>query len=89
MNQERLVNETVSVLVRVTPGGEVSPTSFIWRDRTRYVDTIGRQWEERVDGRLLRCYLVQAVDGATYELRWNPDGNQWLLHRAWLRAALA
>ena len=88
MNQELLVNETVSTLVSVTPGGVMRPTSFIWRDRTRYVGTIGRQWEERVEGHLLHCYLIQAVDGSTYELRWNPDGNQWTLHRAWLRAAM-
>ena len=89
MNQELLVNETVSALVRVTPAGEMRPTSFVWRDRTRYVDNIGRMWEERVEGRTLRCYMIQAVDGNTFELRWNPDGNQWTLHRAWLRAAVA
>lgn len=88
MNQELLVNETISTLVRVTPAGEVRPTSFVWRDRTRYVDTIGRMWEERVEGRTLRCYMIQAVDGSTFELRWNPDGNQWTLHRAWLRVAV-
>jgi len=88
MNQELLVDETISTLVRVTPTGEVRPTSFVWRDRTRYVDTIGRMWEERVEGRTLRCYMIQAVDGNTFELRWNPDGNQWTLHRAWLRAAV-
>ena len=89
MNQELLVNETISALVRVMPSGAVQPTSFIWRDRTRYVDAIGRQWEERVEGRTLHCYMVQAVDGNTFELRWNPDGNQWVLHRAWLRGAIA
>lgn len=89
MNQELLVNEDVAALVRVMPSGAIYPTSFIWRDRTRYVENIGRQWEERIEGRTLRCYMVQAVDGNTFELRWNPDGNQWTLHRAWLRAPLA
>ena len=89
MNTEVLVEETVDTLIRVMPSGTVRPTSFVWRDSTRYVDTIGRQWEERVEGRTLHCYMVQAVDGNTFELRWNPDGNLWTLHRAWLRAAMA
>ncbi|MEZ4559460.1 MAG: hypothetical protein R2854_24000 [Caldilineaceae bacterium] len=38
------------------PSGEIRPTSFLWRNKTRYVGDIGRTWEERVDGRTLRCY---------------------------------
>ena len=85
-NTEVLVNEPVQMLTRVMPNGDVLPTSFIWRDRTRYVDQIGRQWEERVEGKTLRCYLIQSVDHSTYEVRWDLAGDQWTLHRAWLRA---
>ena len=85
MNHEVLVNETVSALVRVLPNGDVRPTSFLWRDRTRYVNHVGRQWEERVAGQSLRCYLVQTVDNNTYELRWEAGNNTWSIHRAWLR----
>ena len=85
MRQEALVNEQVDTLVRVMPAGKVIPTSFVWRDKTRYVSTVGRQWEERVDGETLRCYLIQAVNNDTFELRWNPAGDRWLLHRAWLQ----
>ena len=63
MASEALVDEEVDVLVRVLRDGSVQPTSFLWRDRTRYVGDHGRQWEERVEGRSLRCYLVQTVDG--------------------------
>lgn len=84
MNKEVLVNEPVDVLVRVMPSSKIQPTSFLWRDRTRYVSTVGRQWEERVDGKAIRCYLIQAVDDSTYELRWDPAGDSWILHRAWL-----
>ena len=84
--REVVVNEAVEVLVRVMPSGNVVPTSFVWRDRTRYVADVGRQWEERLDGRTLRCYLVQAVDNNSYELRWDPAGDLWTLHRGWLRA---
>lgn len=87
--KEVLVDEPVEILVRVLPGGSVVPTSFVWRDRTRYVAEVGRQWEERIDGRVLRCYLVQAVDNSTFELRWDPAGDLWTVHRAWLRSALA
>lgn len=88
MNREVLVNEPVNVLVRMLSNGSVLPTSFLWSNKTRYVDNVGRQWEERIEGRTLRCFLVQAVDHCTYELRWDPAGDQWSLHRAWLQAAM-
>jgi len=49
------------------------------------VDVIGRQWEERVGGKNLRCYLIQAVDTNTFEVRHDPSTDEWTLHRAWLR----
>lgn len=79
-----IVNEPVRVLVRTLPNGSIRPTSFVWRDRTRYVADVGRQWEERVEGKSLRCFLVKGVDNSTYELRWDPAGDVWTLHRAWL-----
>lgn len=85
MPSEVLVNEVIEVLVRVMPNGQVRPTSFLWRDRTRYVSDVGRQWEERVGGKSVRCYMVMTVDNNTYELRWDPAGDSWQIHRAWLR----
>lgn len=88
MIREVLVNEPVDTLVRLLPTGEVWPTSFLWRDKTRYVDNVGRQWEERVGGQALRCFLLQTVDANTFELRWEPGANTWIIHRAWLRDAV-
>lgn len=85
---EVLVNEAVDALVRMLPSGEVQPTSFLWRDKTRYVSTVGRVWEERVSGRTLRCFLIQSVDGNTFELRWDPAANSWIIYRAWLQDLL-
>ncbi|MBW7881264.1 MAG: hypothetical protein H3C34_01275 [Caldilineaceae bacterium] len=85
MTKEVLVDEPIEMLMRVMPAGDIRPTSFIWRDRTRYVSEVGRQWEERVAGRMQRCYLIQAVDNNTFEVRWDPANNTWTLHRAWLR----
>lgn len=85
MNRQILVKEPVQVLVRVMASGQIQPTSFVWRDKTRYVASLGRQWEERVEGQTLRCFLIQSVDESTYELRWQPGDDSWTLHRAWLR----
>ena len=85
MQREVLVDEQVDTLVRVMPTGEIRPTSFMWRNKTRYVGDIGRMWEERVQGRTLRCYMIQAVDNNTFELRWDPASDIWTIHRAWLR----
>ncbi len=84
MRTEVLVDEPIRVLTRTLPSGQIVPTSFVWRDRTRYVMDVGRQWEERVEGRAVRCYLVRTVDLDTYELRWDPAGDRWTVHRAWL-----
>ncbi len=89
MMKEVLVDEPVQALIRVMPNGDVRPTSFVWRDRTRYVGDIGRSWEERVDGKLVRCYLIQSVDKNTFELHWDAGENAWTLHRAWLRDLVA
>lgn len=88
MMREVLVNEQVDTLWRALPNGDIRPTSFIWRDKTRYVSHVGRHWEERVAGKTLRCYLVQAVDNQTFELRWEPASDVWQIHRAWLAAAV-
>ena len=85
MNQQVLVNESVRMLTRLGADGQVRPTSFVWRDKTRYVDVVGRQWEERVEGKSMRCYLIQSVDSNTFEVRHDPADDTWTLHRAWLR----
>jgi len=89
VGREVLVNEDVKVLWRTLPNGQMRPTSFIWRDRTRYVSEVGRAWEERSGGHVQRCFLLLAVDGSSYELRWEPAEDRWLLHRAWLRDVAA
>lgn len=89
MLREVMVDEEVNVLWRVLPDGSIRPTSFIWRDRTRYVDQVGRHWEERAGGETLRCWLVTSVDGETYEVRWNPASDRWTVHRAWIKQAMA
>ncbi|MEX1019521.1 MAG: hypothetical protein WDZ49_07675 [Litorilinea sp.] len=85
MTAEVLVNEPVDLLYRVMPSGAIRPTSFIWRHQTRYVDTIGRTWEERVQGATLRCFMIQTVEGNTFEIRFDPAQDQWFIQRAWLR----
>lgn len=83
--KEVMVGEAVDALVRVMKDGSIRPTSFLWRDRTRYVSDVGRQWEERVSGQTLRFYLVQTVDGNTFELTHDPAANRWMIQRAWLQ----
>lgn len=85
MAREVFVEEPINALVRVMADGNVRPTSFLWRDRTRYVNHIGRQWEERRAGQLIRHYLVQTVDHDTYELCLDPAANAWSIRRAWLQ----
>ena len=89
MLREVIVDEEVRMLWRVLQNGEIRPTSFVWRDKTCYVDQVGRYWEERTGGQTLRYWLIQAVDGQTYEVRWNPADDVWSIHRAWIKQAIA
>ncbi len=82
---EVIVDESIRVLIRALPSGKIAPTSFVWRDKTRYVGDVGRQWEERIAGKSIRCFLIKAVDSSTYELHWDPAGDVWTVHRAWLQ----
>ena len=88
MAREVLVEEPINVLARVMANGTMRPTSFLWRDRTRYVNNIGRQWEERQAGKSIRHYLIQTVDENTYELCLDPATNAWSIQRAWLNDAV-
>lgn len=83
--KEVLVDETIDTLVRIMKDGTIRPTSFLWRNRTRYVDNIGREWEERVAGKIVRISLLQTVDGNTFELCHDPAANRWSIRRAWLQ----
>ncbi len=75
--------------MRVLSDASVQPTSFLWRNQTRYVADIGRQWSESIDGSTVRVYMVLAVDNSTYELRYDPAQDRWTIHRAWLADVIA
>ncbi len=86
---ESIIDEPITVQVRFAPGGVVIPVAFAWRQHTRYLAGLGRQWTEPVEGSEWRCFLAQTASGDTVELRWNRQNNEWRLWRAWWRAAQA
>ena len=87
MSLPEFVGEPILVQARFLPEGGVQPVAFIWRNRTRYVATVGREWQEEAAGALWRCYMVQTPNAETFELRLDPAGMRWILGRAWLQAA--
>ena len=87
MSLPEYVGEPVLVQARFLPEGGVQPAAFIWRNRTRYVASLGRQWEEEAEGTLWCCFMVQTPTAETFELRLDPAGMRWVLARAWLNAA--
>ncbi len=89
MSLPEFVGEPILVQARFPPDGGIQPTAFIWRNRTRYVASLGRQWEEEAEGIRWRCYLVQSPNGDTFELRLDLARMAWVLARAWLTQAPA
>jgi hypothetical protein len=80
------VGEAILVQARFLPEGAVQPVAFIWRNRTRYIASLGREWEEESEGIRWRCYMVQTPTAETFELRLDTAGTRWILARAWLNA---
>lgn len=81
------VGEPIFVQARFPAEGGVQPAAFIWRNRTRYVAAVGREWAEEAEGTLWRCYLVQTPAAETFELRLDPARMRWVLGRAWCQPA--
>jgi hypothetical protein len=88
MSLPEFVGDPILVQARFLPGGGVQPVAFIWRNRTRYIAAVGREWEEEMGETLWRCYVVQAPTAETFELRLDMTGMRWVLARAWLTTAL-
>ena len=84
MGQQVAIDEPVHVIVRTLPSGKIAPSCFNWRGRTHSVVALGRQWDETVEGRHVRCFLVQTPGQKSYELRWDPVKDEWVLHCGWL-----
>ncbi len=84
MSRQVAVDEPVQVAARMLPSGEVVVKTFDWQGSRHYVTAHGRRWEERTDGGRLRCFLVQTQNLSSFELRWDPAGDEWRLHQAWL-----
>jgi len=81
------VGEPILVQALFLAEGGVQPVVFIWRGRTRYVASVGREWEEEAQGTRWRCYMVQTPTAEAFELRMDVAGLRWMLARAWLHAA--
>ena len=86
MSQWQFVDEPVMVQARFNAQGRAQPVAFVWRNRTRYITDQGRDWVEEADSDApCRCFLVQAANGDTFELRLELKTLCWRLHRAWLQ----
>lgn len=85
MSVPEFINEPILVQARFLADGGVQPTAFIWRNRTRYIADLGRQWDETASGATWRCYLVRTPTQETFELRYSPAEGRWVLARAWQR----
>lgn len=84
MSQQVAVNEPVLVEAQMRASGEMVVKAFDWQGTRHYVAAHGRRWDEWTNGRRFRCLLVQTSDFNSFELRWDPAEDEWMLHQAWL-----
>jgi hypothetical protein len=77
------INEPVSVEVYAPPEGSVRPLAFRWQERRYEIESWGREATRMLDGRDMRCYLVQTAGPETWELCRDLETGQWTLSRRW------
>lgn len=78
-----VLNEQVSVEVRVRENGSVLPTAFAWRSRRYQVTSWGRESAHTTGRPGIYCYLVQTTGPETWELCYDTETAQWTLARHW------
>jgi len=72
-----------------TPDGQVHPRAFAWRGEMHVVTAAGRRWIETIENDSWHCVLVQTALGDTFELRYQPNTDRWMVSGTWLRPRLA
>ena len=83
MSRHTAVNEAIDVTIRVLPSGKIAPKSFSWQGRTHYVVALGRQWDERMDGRRIRCFLGTDAGAEFILSSLDAAEDVWVLYQAW------
>jgi len=77
------IDEPVGVDVQMHPDGTVIPLGFTWHTHHLKIGSWGRQRIGTHDGRRHHFYLVQTLDGDTWELGRDAETAQWRLMRHW------
>jgi len=72
-----------------TPDGQIHPRAFAWRGEMHVVTAAGRRWVETTEDDPWHCVLVQTALGDTFELRYQPNTDRWMVSGTWLRPRLA
>lgn len=76
------LSDQVDVLTAYVDG-RVEPLRFRWKGRVIRVRKVTGRWSRREGQTVLRYFAVEAREGSTYELCYDPRGSRWLLSRAW------
>lgn len=71
--------EEIEVKARFLPDGKVIPLSFIWKDTTYQVDSVGRYWSTEEDFHI----LVMDKNSQVFHLVFYPEKKTWYLIPGW------
>ncbi len=71
------MNEPIIVEARIGADGSVRPIAFVWQDRRYPIASIGRQWEDEGERRM----LVMTPGDRVFELAHLPQEGAWRLRR--------
>lgn len=79
MTHPEFYNDPISVTAIIGLDGQTQPTRLTWRGVHFNLVSVGRQWESESG----RHILVEASDGARFELELSRSELVWYLRRLW------
>jgi len=79
------VDEPTEVEARIDTDGVPVPGAFTWQGQRLPITDLGRRWEEKGDGGLVRHFLVMVAGGDRFELIQQVSTGRWRVVRAWER----
>ena len=72
-------NDPIAVTAEISLDGQTRPTQLTWRGQKVSLVAVGRQWESESG----RHVLVEASNGARFELQLSRSDLVWYLKQMW------
>lgn len=81
----KFVDQPTEVEAHFDKEGQPVPRAFTWQGRRLEITDLGRRWEDKRAGEVVRHFLVMVAGGDRFELVQHVATGRWRVVRAWER----